>query len=368
MNQSRAIVTMSPTRRLSRAVLAAAVSLTAVGSPALAQEPPSEAAPERVTINGRVVDQLSRAPLPGVLVEVVELGVGVETDSLGNFEVRGIQVGVYNIAMTRVGYRRSAGELAILRPGSFVTELVPIDAPLGPAPGRFVGRVTDADSGDPISGAEVRVHPVFMGGLTSEDGSFRFDAVPPGRHAVVFSYLGYETREDTIEVVSGLTSDVVVPMAVDPIEMDPIEVTVEPRELFLEDIGFYERRDRGFGEFVDLFVIESRGPQRMTDVFTGLPGVQVVPNQFEPLERSVVLRGGRMGMGARTGGNEHCYPLVAIDGLVVHRGGFEPAGIDRLVDPQALLGVEVYPSSVGVPIQLAGVDAACGVIMLWTRR
>ena len=42
--------------------------------------------------------------------------------------------------------------------------------------------------------------------------------------------------------------------------------------------------------------------------------------------------------------------------------------IDRLIDPESVAGVEIFPSSAGVPTQYAGIDATCGVILFWTRR
>jgi hypothetical protein len=234
--------------------------------------------------------------------------------------------------------------------------------------GRLVGQVTASDSGDPLSGADVQIAGIFMGGITDESGRFRFDAVPPGRHAVAFSHLGYGTRLDTVEVISGRTSDARVGLSLDPIEVEPIEVVVERREVELEDVGFYERREEGFGEFIDLEIIQRRAPAQLTDLFTGVPGVLLVPDPFNPLERSVVMRGGRLGRGLQTGGADHCYPSVVVDGTVIHRGGADPARIDHLLEPQAVAGIEVFPSSVGVPVQYGGLDAACGVLVIWTRR
>ena len=75
-----------------------------------------------------------------------------------------------------------------------------------------------------------------------------------------------------------------------------------------------------------------------------------------------------MGRGTLGGGAGDCYPFVVLDGQVIHRGGEFPANIDRIIDPESVAGVEIFPSAIGVPIQFAGVDASCGVIMFWTRR
>jgi hypothetical protein len=337
-------------------------ALLAVGG-AHAQE---TSEPERVTVRGRVVDATTRVPLAGVVVAVQNLGVAVQTDSTGQFEVTGIQVGVYYLELSRPGYRPSTGEFVVMREGSFITSMMPLNATEDIPAGRFVGRVTDGESGGPLSDAEVHIRQVFLGGATDEGGWFDMPAVPPGRYAVEFSHLGYATRVDTVDIVSGLTSDVRVPLALDPIEVDPIEVVVERRELILEDVGFYRREDEGFGEFIDLADIEAQRPTEVTDLFNRIPGAILVPDPFNPLQRSGVLRGGRMDNVLR--GGEHCYPYVVVDGNIVHRGGDTPAQIDFLVDPVQVAGIEVFPSSMGVPIQYGGLDAACGVIVIWTRR
>ena len=358
----------SSPRSSARAAATLVLALAAGGTAAAvdAQELPDTG---RVTIRGRVVDEVTRVPLAGVIVQFEDLGAVVQTDSVGQFEVKGIRVGVHYLSLSRPGYRPSSGEFAVLREGSFITSMVPLNAEADVVAGRFVGRVVDAESGDPLADTDVQIAGLFMGGITDADGRFRMDAVPPGRHPVQFTHLGYASRIDTVDVVSGRTSDARVRLTLDPIEVEPIEVTVERREIGLENVGFYQRRDEGFGEFIDLEIIEQRAPGEMTDLFTRLPGAILVADPYNPLERSVVLRGGRLeGRGRAGGGSTHCYPSVVLDGTIIHRGGETPAQLDKLIEPSAVAGIEVFPSSMGVPVQFGGIDAACGVVVIWTRR
>ncbi len=82
--------------------------------------------PDRVTIRGRVVDEITRVPLAGVEVSFEPLGLSVQTDSNGQFEVKGLQKGVYELVLTRVGYQRTAGDFTVLNEGSFVTSMIPL--------------------------------------------------------------------------------------------------------------------------------------------------------------------------------------------------------------------------------------------------
>ncbi len=198
-------------------------------------------------------------------------------------------------------------------------------------------------------------------------GRFALDDLAPGVHLVRFAQLGYATRTDTIAVQPGRVTNARVSLSADPVELDPIEVTVERREIALQAAGYYNRAAEGFGEFIDREEIENRRPSEMTDVFSRLPGVEIFADPDNPLEKYVVLRGGRQAS-LVSGPYRRCFPRVVLDGLVINRGGDEPAQLDRLLDPAAVAGVEVFPTSSGVPAQYGGVGSSCGVILIWTRR
>ena len=108
----------------------------------------------------------------------------------------------------------------------------------------------------------------------------------------------------------------------------------------------------------------------VVDAVTGrpIPGVLVVLGGAGfRLERYIVLRGGRQA-GFSSGRYQRCFPRVVLDGLVVSQGGDEPAMLDHLIDPGAVAGVEVFPTSSGVPPQYGGLGSSCGLIVIWTRR
>lgn len=57
----------------------------------------------------------------------------------------------------------------------------------------FRGRITDADTGRPLTGASVLLSPLQMGTVTDSAGVFRFERVSAGRYSADIRYLGYET-------------------------------------------------------------------------------------------------------------------------------------------------------------------------------
>lgn len=322
---------------------------------AWAQQPGAE----RVSITGTVVDALTGAPIPNVTAMLHGPGFRLQTDAAGRFTFNRVPVGDYRLELSHPRYQTSVGDFAVMRAGEFVTELMPVAAADGELVTGVVGVLSDAEGGGSIPGAAVRVLGADAGTLTDQRGEFSLTDVSAGTLAVEFSALGYVTRTDTVRVMPGRVTNVRVGLSADPVRLDPIEVSVERRELALQDIGYYNREAEGFGEFIDRETIEQRAPVQMSDLFRRIVGAEVRSGADGPFQRFVILRGGR---------SDGCFPRVLLDGIVVHPGGDEAAAIDDLIDPEAVSGVEVYPSSTGVPMQYSGTDASCGVILIWTRR
>jgi len=317
----------------------------------------------RVTIQGTVVDADTRRPLRGVAVQLHAFNLELETDIQGQFEVKGLRVGVYRMTLRLVNYETVSGEFDVLNGGTFTVPMTPVNREAEPARGRFIGRVTDAESGDVMAGVGVRIPDSFMGVLTDESGRFVLEGVPAGLHVVEFDYFGYAQRSETVTIVGDQTTDARVTLTVDAIDLEPIEVVVERRELKLEGAGFYDRRDEGWGSFIDLEDIEEQSPSLTTDLFTRVPGVTLLSDSYDPFRKYVLLRGGR----TSSLDGRPCYPAVWLDGIQVHRGGSEPAALNDLVSLTSIAGLEVYQGNTGVPVRYGGLDAACGVVLVWTR-
>lgn len=343
------------------------VALAALLSPHAADS--QERFPEgnRVTISGTVLDAISRRPIDGVTVQINYMGYLVETNIAGRFTLLNIPVGNYQLSLSHPAYHPAVGDFAIMRSGEFETAMDPVVAGEDELMTGIVGVVSDERSGGPIDGASVRLRTGQQGTRTDARGRFALDELTPGLNIVEFTQLGYATRTETIEVLPGRVTNVRLSLSADPVELDPIVVTVERREIALQDAGYYNRLEEGFGDFIDRAEIESRGPVEMSDIFSRIPGVELYADPDNPIERYVVLRGGRQAS-LSSGPYGRCFPRVVLDGLVINRGGDEPAALDRMLDPVAIAGVEVFPTSSGVPAQYGGVGSSCGVILIWTRR
>ena len=262
----------------------------------------------------------------------------VETNADGQFELSGIQLGEYRLELAHQDYNPAVGEFTVMPPGSFVTSMRPLGGGSDELMTGIIGLVRDRNTGSLLSGVHVTMGGGRQGVLSDLRGEFVLDRLIGGQHVVEFSMIGYTPRADTIRVVPGRVTTVEVSLSVDPVQLDPIEVSVERREIILQNRGFYHRQKTGFGKFIDREEIEMRGPSEMTDLFSGMAGVELYSDPFNQLEKWVVLRSGRHmtlqprtleaddpGPQAPTDIYERCFPRVYIDGTIAHRGGDEPA-------------------------------------------
>jgi hypothetical protein len=61
-----------------------------------------------------------------------------------------------------------------------------------------------------------------------------------------------------------------------------------------------------------------------------------------------------------------CAPAVFLDGILME-GAAQAGGLDRIVQPSEIQGMEIYTGITRVPLQYSTPGSRCGVIVLWTR-
>jgi len=96
--------------------------------------------------------------------------------------------------------------------------------------GTITGRITDAETGDPLGGASVEA--LGEGGPQGSNDEGRFSlAVSPGTHSVVVKLIGYETlRIDGVSVAAGGTEEVEIALRSQALVLNPVVVTASRRQ------------------------------------------------------------------------------------------------------------------------------------------
>ena len=299
--------------------------------------------------SGRVGDAETGLALADVLVEVPELGLRTTTDATGRFALTGLPEGRHRIRVERFGYESVEGGIDVPGEDLVLLLLVRSVAEDPDETGTVVGRVTDTE-GNSLSDVEISVegHPQARV-LTDGRGRFTLPDVPPGLARMRFVRLGYAGRNAELVVRPGRTSEVEATLATEPIELEPIEVTV--RSSYLERTGFYRRARRGGrGAQFDRADIEELKPNVTSDLLRRVPGV-----------RAVYEGGQTLAEGRYRYARGRCRLAVRVDG--------QPT-FDRDLDwipPEWIEAVEVY-QGMTMPIEYTSRFGECGVVLIWTRR
>ncbi len=217
---------------------------------------------------------------------------------------------------------------------------------------RIFGSVVDRATGEPVPSAAIAFvrfdsedEPSWSG-ESDADGRFRTDVLALGAYRLSVEVIPWSPLSHLLVLSEEGVGDMRVEMVRVEYELDPIVVSAR-RISKLEREGFYERRQRGSGHFINREDIEERFPARVSDLFRGIPGTRVITGSFGR-SGGILLRGG-------------CTPLVVLDGVRLSN----PVRIDELFAVEQLEGIEVYQGS-SAPIQYVGISN-CGVIMLWSR-
>ena len=83
----------------------------------------------------------------------------------------------------------------------------------------ITGRVTDADTNEPIAGALVQIAGIGAGSVaTDSDGRFFIEDIPNGTYDITVTAAGHETHSGTVTVTNKIaTADVVLKKGTSPV-------------------------------------------------------------------------------------------------------------------------------------------------------
>lgn len=209
--------------------------------------------------------------------------------------------------------------------------------------GRLIGRLIDRETGRPVATAAVSVVGRPTEAASDRQGLFRLTGVPVGQHELSVRRIGYAPLRHSVDVTTGLTTELEIGLVREPVELEPLVVSTT-RSRRLEIKGFYERKHwgelLGLGTFYTAEDIERRSPLRISHMIEELPSI----------------RGGLHN--ARVG----CRMSVYLDNIRI-----DASSLDSFVLPIEVAGVEVYRGAASQPAEFGGTDSRCGVVAVWTR-
>src|SRR5690606_27433820 len=196
----------------------------------------------------------------------------------------------------------SGGQAALVRrvPGA--------TAPPEPQePGTIIGTVTEAGTGRPIAGAQVKVDGVHRA-FTNDQGGFVIRRVAPGRRTVSVTALGYSEGVQEVDVAEGKTVALGFQLEVAPTHLTGLVVTATG-----------ERRRVEVGHDITVINVDSimkhEPVTSVTDLLEGrVPGLVVQRTTGAPRDPARIrIRGVRSPLQSND-------PIIVVDGVQVYSG------------------------------------------------
>jgi outer membrane receptor for ferrienterochelin and colicins len=181
--------------------------------------------------------------------------------------------------------------------------LLSVSAVLAQTPGgAIVGKVTDAETGQPVIGANVVIHGTFIGSSTNVRGEYRLSRIPPGPCTIVVSMIGYDRLTvANIMINAGQQRTLDIKLKSAPVETGGVVVTASRREQSLQEVPVSVVT-------VTARAVAERNNVTLDDALRYVPGVNMMSDQ-------VNIRGSTgysRGVGSRV--------LVLLDGLPYFTG------------------------------------------------
>jgi hypothetical protein len=236
------------------------------------------------------------------------------------------------------------------------------------------GRILDAGTGEPVTGA-------FVSLLTGEgrfrrivgvdeEGRFAFEEVTPGRFRLNAGRMGYyQAQGGSMDLAHNDSVSVDIRLSASGVLLQAVTVVARsvPRSNPMLR-GFYERMEDGTGYYLTRDAVAARNAMMVTDLLVTLPGVRL---------GALTATGREIQMGRALHGSGGCPVQFFVDNVHVNRNtaaalGREsigrPPSIDEFVHPSAVEGIEVYSGLSSLPAQFMTNEARCGTVVVWTRR
>ncbi len=223
-----------------------------------------------------------------------------------------------------------------------------------------------------IADVRVMVAGTNLRSTSSSNGHFR-TAVAPGLYLLEFRKIGYLPLDTPIAVTAGDADGVRVVLhiasAVSELPAVNVRASAENRP------EFEARRAIGLGRFIDRGMLDSAHASLLSDVLRRYASrVKFVRHCQGGL--ALASTGGVASPAFRDPPGDsfckmprECYVQVFLNGARIYSMSIPglPPRIDQF-STTSLEGIEFYRGGAEVPSQYGGTGAACGTLLLWSRR
>lgn len=230
----------------------------------------------------------------------------------------------------------------------------------------------------PIADAEVVIAGTDRSVRSDSAGTFVLRAVPPGRRQLQIRAVGYQSLTVSLDIPAAGLDGLEILLRPNTTELEKVAVRADatPTARWLRD--FENRRRMGIGRFMDSTELWAGGDHRnwAQRIAQRVPGVRLIG-----YGGSLAMATGNRGPGSfrglpsgdvsdrMRGARANCYVRVIVDGVL--RYDTQPG--QPLFDVANWDGPPIVAAEIYTPAQLPAEfnrlgSAACGALVLWTKR
>ena len=144
--------------------------------------------------------------------------------------------------------------------------------------GAIRGKMTDAQTGETLIGANVVIKDPYMGAMADLDGNFSLEGLAPGTYEVVGSFIGYTPITETVTVgneVVLLDFNLYIETYVIEQAAEVVAKVDRSRDVYMENI---KKKSAASMDFISSQQIKQAGDSDAAGAIKRVPGVSTVGN------------------------------------------------------------------------------------------
>jgi len=210
------------------------------------------------------------------------------------------------------------------------------------------GRVVDSEMGTPLAGATVRIGKNGPVVRTDSAGRFLAQNVTPGLAVIEVRQIGYEPGMFDIQLPDSGMMEGVFPLDFNGYLLPAVVVEARANALMPRYLDFERRRQHRIGAYLRWDELKKQGSNTVGDALRTVRGVRMECDQARFECFPVMVR------------TPQCQPTWYIDGVQVH-------SFHESTPINDVYGIEIYRGPGEIPAEFGGSNAACGVIVVWTK-
>lgn len=210
------------------------------------------------------------------------------------------------------------------------------------------GRVMDSETGQRVQGARISFSRGASAMVSDSMGEFVSAPLRAGDERVTVQILGYGQLVTVVAVPDTGILERTFSLDFTGDRLPAVAIQARAEALMPRYSEFEQRRLRGVGAFLRWDEMQRRNFGSVGDALRTVRGVRIHCNQQTFECHAVMVR------------TPQCEPVWVIDGT-------EAQSFHENTPARDVYGIEVYRGPGEIPGEYSGSNAACGVIVMWTK-